>query len=203
MKQYLLSVHLVDGGTPPAPEVAEVAEQMYADVDTFNAEAQSAGAWVFGGGLHPIDTATVVRATDGDVVTTDGPFAETKEHLGGFWVIQEAAINAVHTDAPTAAHTDWGQILQLYDQLLALTPTPVVALNRAVALAEVRGPGDGLAPVEELDLDDYFLFHSTRAELLRRLGRPTEAAAAYDRALTLVGNEAERHFLQQRRRSLG
>jgi RNA polymerase sigma-70 factor, ECF subfamily len=114
----------------------------------------------------------------------------------------QAAINAVHTDAPSAVDTDWSQILQLYDQLLALTPTPVVALNRAVALAEVHGAAGGLAAIEDLDLDDYFLFHSTRAELLRRLGREAEAAEAYDRALALVGNEAERRFLQQRRRSL-
>ena len=80
----------------------------------------------------------------------------------------QAAINAVHTDAPSAADTDWEQILQLYDQLVALSPTPIVALNRAVALAEVHGASDGLAAVDGLDLDDYFLFHSTRAELLRR-----------------------------------
>ena len=114
----------------------------------------------------------------------------------------QAAINAVHTDAPSAVDTDWKQILQLYDQLLALAPTPIVALNRAVALAEVRGASDGLAAVDGLDLDDYFLFHSTRAELLRRLGRDAEAADAYDRALGLVGNAAESRFLEQRRQSL-
>ena len=91
MKQYLLSVHHVDGEAPPAPEVIET---MYADVDRFNAEVMAAGAWVFGGGLHPIDTATVVRASDGDVVTTDGPFAETKEHLGGIWIIEAADLDA-------------------------------------------------------------------------------------------------------------
>ena len=114
----------------------------------------------------------------------------------------QAAINAVHTDAPSAVDTDWKQILQLYDQLLALAPTPIVALNRAVALAEVQGASDGLAAVDGLDLDDYFLFHSTRAELLRRLGRDAEAADAYDRALGLVGNAAESRFLEQRRQSL-
>ena len=114
----------------------------------------------------------------------------------------QAAINAVHTDAPSAVDTDWKQILQLYDQLLALAPTPIVALNRAVALAEVRGASDGLAAVDGLDLDDYFLFHSTRAELLRRLGRDAEAADAYGRALGLVGNAAESRFLEQRRQSL-
>jgi RNA polymerase sigma-70 factor (ECF subfamily) len=114
----------------------------------------------------------------------------------------QAAINAVHTDAPSAVDTAWKQILQLYDQLLALAPTPIVALNRAVALAEVQGASDGLAAVDGLDLDDYFLFHSTRAELLRRLGRDAEAADAYDRALGLVGNAAESRFLEQRRQSL-
>jgi len=114
----------------------------------------------------------------------------------------QAAINAVHTDAPSAVDTDWKQILQLYDQLLALAPTPIVALNRAVALAEVQGASNGLAAVDGLDLDDYFLFHSTRAELLRRLGRDAEAADAYDRALGLVGNAAESRFLEQRRQSL-
>ena len=114
----------------------------------------------------------------------------------------QAAINAVHTDAPSAVDTDWEQILQLYDQLLALAPTPIVALNRAVALAEVQGASDGLAAVDGLDLDDYFLFHSTRAELLRRLGRDAEAADAYERALGLVANAAESRFLEQRRQSL-
>jgi RNA polymerase sigma-70 factor (ECF subfamily) len=114
----------------------------------------------------------------------------------------QAAINAVHTDAPSAVDTDWEQILQLYDQLLALTPTPIVALNRAVALAEVHGASDGLAAVDGLDLDDYFLFHSTRAELLRRLGRDAEAADAYERAMGLVANAAESRFLEQRRQSL-
>ena len=114
----------------------------------------------------------------------------------------QAAINAVHSDASTAADTDWRQILQLYDQLLAISPTPVVALNRAVAVAEVHGPGLALAAVESVDLDGYHLFHVTRADLLRRLGRRDEAADAYDAALALVGNATERRFLEDRRRSL-
>jgi RNA polymerase sigma-70 factor (ECF subfamily) len=114
----------------------------------------------------------------------------------------QAAINAVHTDAPSAADTDWGQILQLYDQLLALSPTPIVALNRAVAVAEVDGPAAALADVDSLDIRGYHLFHATRADLLRRLERPEEAAEAYDAALTLVENGAERRFLEGRRRSL-
>jgi RNA polymerase sigma-70 factor (ECF subfamily) len=110
----------------------------------------------------------------------------------------QAAIAAVHSDAPTAALTDWAQILQLYDLLLALTPTPVIALHRAVAVAEVHGPAAGLALVEQLDLDRYDVFHSVRADLLRRLGRRDEAAAAYARAIAGTGNVAERAFLQRR-----
>ena len=93
----------------------------------------------------------------------------------------QAAINAVHSDAPTAADTDWRQILQLYDQLLALAPTPVVALNRAVAVAEVEGPEAALTLVDGSTSSDYHLFHAIRADLLRRLGRTAEAAAALRR----------------------
>ena len=110
----------------------------------------------------------------------------------------QAAINAVHSDAPAAAATDWGQILQLYDQLLVVAPGPVVALNRAVAVAEVRGPAVALTLVEGLDLDRYYLYHAIRADLLRRLGRPGEAARAYERALALTGNAAERAYLAAR-----
>jgi len=110
----------------------------------------------------------------------------------------QAAISAVHSDAPTAAGTDWDQILALYDQLLAVAPTPVVALNRAVALAEVRGPAAALAEVDALDLDGYHPFHAARADLLRRLGRHAESAAAYDRARGLATNAAERRFLEAR-----
>ena len=114
----------------------------------------------------------------------------------------QAAINAVHSDAPAAAATDWGQILALYDQLLALAPGPVVALNRAVAVAEVEGPEAALALVDELDLDGYHLFQAIRADLLRRLGRGPEAALAYDAAIAVAGNAAERAFLEERRRGL-
>jgi len=114
----------------------------------------------------------------------------------------QAAINAVHSDAPAAAATDWWQIRQLYDQLLALTQSPVVALHRAVAVAEVEGPGSALTLVDGLDLGGYRLFHSIRADLLRRLGRDTEAAAAYEAAIALTQNAAERSFLQRRRREL-
>jgi RNA polymerase sigma-70 factor, ECF subfamily len=114
----------------------------------------------------------------------------------------QAAINAVHSDAPSAADTDWGQIVQLYDQLLAFTPSPVVALNRAVAMAEVEGPGAALALVEGLNLDDYYLFHAIRADLLRRMGRTAEAAAAYEAAIARAENVAERAYLQHRQHGL-
>ena len=114
----------------------------------------------------------------------------------------QAAINAVHSAAPTAAATDWRQILALYDQLLALAPGPVVALNRAVAVAEVEGPAAALDLVNELELDGYHLFHATRADLLRRLGREGEAAPAYDAAIARAQNAAERAFLEGRRRDL-
>jgi RNA polymerase sigma-70 factor (ECF subfamily) len=110
----------------------------------------------------------------------------------------QAAINAVHSDAPTAEVTDWSQILQLYDQLLAVAPGPVVALNRAVAVAEVQGPAAALDLVDGLDLDRYYLYHAIRADLLRRLGRPREAARAYERALARTGNAAERAYLAAR-----
>ena len=114
----------------------------------------------------------------------------------------QAAIQAVHSDAATAAATDWRQILALYDQLLARAPTPVVALNRAVAVAEVDGPSVALALLDDLDLPRNHLLPAVRADLLRRLGRDAEAVAAYDAALALVGNAAEAEFLRRRRAEL-
>lgn len=114
----------------------------------------------------------------------------------------QAAINAVHSDAPTAAATDWPQILQLYDQLFSLAPSPVVALNRAVAVAEVEGPQAALILVDDLDPDNYYLFHAIRADLLRRLDRNNEATSAYEAALAHTENASERAFLQQRLRQL-
>jgi RNA polymerase sigma-70 factor (ECF subfamily) len=108
----------------------------------------------------------------------------------------QAAINAVHADAGTIEETDWSQIVALYDQLLAVAPTPVVALNRAIAIGEVRGPAAALALVDELDLDNYHPYHATRADLLGRLGRHREAAAAYERAATMAPTDAERDFLR-------
>ena len=114
----------------------------------------------------------------------------------------QAAIQAVHSDAPTADATDWGQIRQLYDQLMALAPSPVVALNRAVAVAETEGPRPALDLVDTLDLDGYHVFHAVRADLLRRLGRDTEAVRAYEAAIALTESAAERALLERRRQEL-
>jgi len=114
----------------------------------------------------------------------------------------QAAINAVHDDAATAAQTDWCQIVALYDQLMIVEPTPVVALNRCIAVAEVYGPATALELLARLDLDHYHLFHAARADMLRRLGEPEQAAAAYDAAIVRATNGAERAFLRQRRDSL-
>jgi RNA polymerase sigma-70 factor (ECF subfamily) len=105
----------------------------------------------------------------------------------------------VHSDAATIAGTDWSQIVTLYDQLMALTPSPVVALHRAVALAEVQGPAVALRLVDSLaGLDRHHVFHAVRADLLRRLERTAESAAAYRRALDLTENATERRFLADR-----
>ena len=109
----------------------------------------------------------------------------------------QAAINAVHADAAAAVQTDWPQIAALYDHLYSVAPTPVVALNRAIAIGELQGPAAALALVDELDLDNYHLFHATRADLLHRLGCDSEAAAAYERAAGLAPTDAERDFLRR------
>jgi len=127
----------------------------------------------------------------------------------------QAAIAAVHAVAPSAAQTNWGDIVALYDQLLAMMPTPVVALNRAVAVAQLSGPAEGLRLVDELGgasagpgggvpagLAEYYLYHATRADLLRRLGRSQQAAAAYEAAIARAGNDAERAFLRAQLESL-
>jgi RNA polymerase sigma-70 factor (ECF subfamily) len=108
----------------------------------------------------------------------------------------QAAINAVHTDLIT----DWTQVVALYDRLLRIDPSPVVALNRAVAVAEVDGPAVALRIVDDIDdLDEYYVFHAVRADLLGRLGRPGDARAAYDPAIVLTGNPVERQYLERRR----
>jgi RNA polymerase sigma-70 factor (ECF subfamily) len=111
----------------------------------------------------------------------------------------QAAINAVHSDAPTAAETDWRQILRLYDQLMATEPSPVVALNRSVAVAEVEGPDAALVLVDELPLGGFHVFHAIRAELLSRLGRDDEADEEFERAVRVAANEPERTLLQRKR----
>ena len=134
------------------------------------------------------------RIAEGQAIVRDC----LRRNRPGAYQIQ-AAIGAVHSDAPRAAATDWPQILQLYDQLLNYDPSPVVALNRAVAVAEVRGPEPALALVDDLDLEEYYLFHAIRADLLRRLGRDALARAAYETAIALTDNAAERDFLRARR----
>jgi RNA polymerase sigma-70 factor (ECF subfamily) len=118
-----------------------------------------------------------------------------RNHPGPYQL--QAAINAVHSDARSAAETDWQQVVALYDQLFSLTPSPVVALNRAVAVAEIEGAEKGLRLVSELDLPRYHLFHAVRADLLRRLGRNADAAAAYQAAIALCDNAREKDFLQR------
>ena len=114
----------------------------------------------------------------------------------------QAAISAVHSDAATASDTDWSQIVELYDKLLSLTRNPIVALNRAVAVAELEGPEPALDIVDTLDLDTYHLFHTTRGELLARLDRYDDAAHAYDRGLALATNAAERALIEKKRHAL-
>jgi RNA polymerase sigma-70 factor, ECF subfamily len=115
-----------------------------------------------------------------------------------------AAINAVHTSAPDVRDTDWSQVIALYDQLLRIDPSPIVLLNRAVAVAELDGPEVALADVDRLggQLDAYHAYHATRADLLRRLGRADQARTAYDEAIALAGNTAETAYLTRRRAEL-
>ncbi len=120
-----------------------------------------------------------------------------RNHPGQFQI--QAAIAAVHTDAPTAADTDWPQIVALYDQLHAIQPNPVVALNRAVAVGALHGPSAGLDALADVNLDDYQPYHAARADLLTRAERVHEAITAYDRAIELTSNSAEREFLSRQR----
>jgi RNA polymerase sigma-70 factor (ECF subfamily) len=122
------------------------------------------------------------------------------DHPGPYQL--QAAINAVHSDAADGAHTDWHQILALYDQWMAMAPNPVVALNRAIDVAEIDGAERALQLVDELQLLPYYLFHAVRADLLKRLGRVAQAADAYRRAIELCGNSREKDFLESRLRSV-
>jgi RNA polymerase sigma-70 factor (ECF subfamily) len=116
-----------------------------------------------------------------------------------------AAINAVHTSARDVRDTDWSQVVDLYDQLVRLDPSPIIALNRAIAVAELDGPAVALAAVDRLEgsLAGYHAYHATRADLLRRLDRSQESRAAYDQAIELAGNTAETAYLTRRRDELG
>ena len=116
-----------------------------------------------------------------------------------------AAINAVHTSARDMGDTDWWQVVALYDQLVRVDPSPIVALNRAIAVAELDGPEVALATIDRLEdkLAGYHAYHATRADLLRRMGRDPESRAAYDRAIELAGNTAETAYLSRRRDQLG
>ncbi len=143
------------------------------------------------------------RAWDRDLIAEGHAIVRAclrRGHPGPYQI--QAAIQAVHTDAPTAADTDWAQILALYDQLVTFHSTPVVALNRAIALAELEGPAAALAVVEELDLDGYHLLHAARADFLERLGRNGDAWQAYGRAIELAGNDVERRSLRTRQDAL-
>jgi RNA polymerase sigma-70 factor (ECF subfamily) len=165
-------------------------------------EARRPARTAAGGELVPLPEQDRAR-WDRDLIAEGRHLVRRCLRLGrpGPYQIQ-AAINAVHSDAQTADATDWGQILRLYDQLTAFTPSPVVALNRAVAVAETEGPGPALGLVDALDLQAYHVFHAVRADLLRRLGRTAEAAEAYETAAALTGSPAERAHLERRRREL-
>lgn len=123
-----------------------------------------------------------------------------RDHPGPYQL--QAAISAVHSDASDASQTDWSQILTLYNHLMSIAPSPVVALNRAVAVAELEGAGAALDIVNSLDLPQYHLFHAVRADLLRRIGRDAEAAIAYRAAINKCENLREREFLEVQYQSI-
>jgi RNA polymerase sigma-70 factor (ECF subfamily) len=181
---------------PDEPEVAGLLALMLL-VDARRAARQDRG-----GVLVPLPEQDRAR-WDRDLITEGQALVRRclRRNRPGPYQIQ-AAIQAVHSDAPTAGATDWGQILQLYDQLMALAPSPVVALNRAVAVAETEGPRQALDLVDTLGLDGYHVFHAVRADLLRRLGRDTEAVRAYEAAIALAESPAQRALLVRRRDAL-
>ena len=184
---------LLTGLMPDEPEVLGLLALMLLT------DARRAARITPDGRLVPLDEQDRAR-WDRDLIAEGGELVRRCLRIDrpGPYQLQ-AAIAAVHSDAASVAETDWRQILALYDQLLAMAPGPVVALNRAVALAEVDGPALALAAVDELDLAGYDVFHAVRADLLRRLGRSAEAGEAYERAIELARHPAERAFLETRR----
>ena len=223
MKQYLLTIEQPDG-PPPAPAImTEVVRRL----DRLNSDLVAEGGWVFSGGLHPPSTATVVRAGDTGVLYADGPYTEGKEHVGepqlsiaalfraeygravavlvrllGDIDLAEEAVQDAFIEVirrwPDGGSTDWRAILALYDQMMEVQPTPLVALHRAVAVSEVAGPILALQLVDALDLRRQHIFHAVRADLPRRLGRPGDPVDAYREALVLTDNVAEKRFLEGR-----
>jgi RNA polymerase sigma-70 factor (ECF subfamily) len=160
------------------------------------------------GELVPLDTQDraawdTAMITEGHRLVRERLTAASRGQAPGRYQIL-AAINAVHTSAAAARDTDWSQIVALYDQLTRIDPSPIVALNRAVAIAELDGPEVAVAVIDRLDgdLGGYHAYHATRAELLRRIGRVAQAREAYDRAIALAGNSAETAYLTRRREGL-
>jgi RNA polymerase sigma-70 factor (ECF subfamily) len=180
---------VLTGLLPDEPEATGLLALMLLTESRFRARATADGALVL---LRDQDRSTWDRAliAEGHALVR----ACLRRDRPGPYQLQ-AAINAVHTDAGTMDETDWPQILALYDDLLSLTPTPVVALNRAVAVGEVHGPQAALDLVDGLDLPGYHSFHATRADLLRRLGRDEQAVAAYETAAGLAPGAGERDHL--------
>ena len=227
--KYMLLIHQCDTPTPRDPDAwARLSEDEQKSVyRDYQAISENPGV-TSGLQLQDPETATTVRVQDGKTLTTDGPFVEIKEAIGGYLFfeaddldaaielgravldralalhgrgpyVMQAAIASLHADEPR----DWPQIAALYGQLARLTDSPVVELSRAVAVAEEQGPEAGLDIVDRLALEDYRYLHSTRGELLRRIGRTAEARDAYRRALALVHDDAERRLLERRLAELG
>jgi RNA polymerase sigma-70 factor, ECF subfamily len=207
MKQYAICAYQPDGPVPPPEVLGPIMEK----VGGWRARLESAGAWVFTAGLEPPAAATVLRVTDGELADQDRSSWNRQQIAEGHQIVRaclrrnqpgsyqiQAAINAVHTDAATAAQTDWRQILQLYDQLMTIAPSHVVALNRAVAVAEVDGPAAALALTDGIRLDGYYLRPAVRADLLAKLGRTADASAEYAAAAHLTRSSAQRRFLERR-----
>jgi RNA polymerase sigma-70 factor (ECF subfamily) len=166
-------------------------------------EARRAARVSAGGELVALDEQDR-GAWDGELIAEGHALVRARlasgEAPGSYQIL--AAINAVHTDARDIRDTDWSQVVALYDQLIRLDPSPIVRLNRAIAVAELDGPEVALAEIDGLPLEGYHAYHATRADLLRRLGRSEESRAAYEGAIELAGNTAERAYLIRRRDQL-